>query len=170
MWSPKSLLAYGPEVRHGGTSPAFVRSGLNAPGPDVPPVLLVDDVPADAAASRAILEGGGYRVVEASEGDAVLRLVHGTPMRCVISELYLLCSGGACVVAALKGERDRLPRLRVLVYTRHHSPGDRVWALAAGADGMLHKPASATALLAEVGRLDALRTSARAVAVERGRS
>jgi DNA-binding NarL/FixJ family response regulator len=63
-------------------------------------------------------------------------------------------TGGACVVTALKQERTRLPRLRVLVHTRHTSPADDTWALAAGCDGVLHKPGSADALVREVRRLE----------------
>lgn len=97
-----------------------------------PPVLLIDDVSADAADSRTALETAHYAVVEAADGDAALRLVRATLMRCVVSELYIPCREGPCVIAALRGDRDRLPQVRVLAYTRHH----------AGADGVLHKPAS----------------------------
>jgi CheY-like chemotaxis protein len=75
-------------------------------------------------------------------------------MRLVVAELYIPCAEGACVVTALKQERTRLPRLRVLVHTRHTSPADDAWALAAGCDAVLHKPGSAQALVREVRRLE----------------
>ena len=53
-------------------------------------------------------------------------------MRLVVSELYIPCTEGACVVTALKQERARLPRLRVLAHSRHTGPADDAWALAAG--------------------------------------
>jgi CheY-like chemotaxis protein len=75
-------------------------------------------------------------------------------MRLVVSELYIPCAEGRCVVTALKSDRLRLPRLRVLVHSRHTAPADDAWALAAGCDALLHKPASARALEREVRRLD----------------
>lgn len=125
-----------------------------SPGP--PPVLLVDDLPGDAAASRAVLVAGGYAVAEEADGDAVLRLVRSAVMSCVVSEIYIACAEERCVVTALKADRGRLPRLRVLVYTRHHAPADLAWALDAGSDTVLHKPAASPMLLREVRRLDAL--------------
>jgi CheY-like chemotaxis protein len=135
-------------------------------------VLVIDDGPADATATLARLAGAGYPTVAESDGDAVLRLVRARLMRLVISELYIPCSEGACVVAALKRERDRLPRLRVLVHSRHTTPGDDQWALATGADGVLHKPASTSALLREVRRLggDDVTEPAYGAERDRGRS
>jgi CheY-like chemotaxis protein len=66
------------------------------------------------------------------------------------------------VVTALKQDRARLPRLRVLVHTRNASAADDAWALAAGCDGVLHKPASSETLVREVRRIDGMH------AVERG--
>jgi CheY-like chemotaxis protein len=124
--------------------------------PGGPPILVVDDLADGAALSRAMLEAGGYEVVDEAEGDAVLRLVRSAVMRCVVTEIYIPCAEGRCVVTALKGERRRLPRLRVLVHTRHRSADDLAWALDAGSDGVLHKPAESRVLLREVRRLDAV--------------
>jgi len=121
-----------------------------------PPILLVDDVPVEAADSRAVLEGGGYEVAAESDGNVVLRLVRASLMRCVVSELHIVCAEGPCVVRILKGDRRRLPRLRVLVYTRHTSAADLEWALDTGSDAILYKPAVSGILLREVRRLDAL--------------
>lgn len=74
-------------------------------------------------------------------------------MRMVVSEIYIPCSEGSCVVTALKQDRARLPRLRILVHTRHTSPADVEWALAAGADTIVYKPAQDGALVREVARL-----------------
>ena len=126
------------------------------PPPGVPPILLIDDLPADAAHSRAVLERGGYHVAAESDGDVVLWLARSALVRCVVSELHIACAEGPCVVAVLKRDRRRLPRLPVLVYTRHQSAADFVWALESGSDAVLYKPAAASALLREVRRVDAL--------------
>jgi CheY-like chemotaxis protein len=132
--------------------PAAARPVTSA----APPVLVVDDLPADEARSRATLERGGYRVVAEADGDAVLRRVRASLTRCVVSELHIVCAEGPCVVMVLKGDRHRLPRLRVVVYTRHQSDADRAWALETGSDTILFKPASPAVLLREVRRVDAL--------------
>lgn len=119
-----------------------------------PPVLVVDDDATDTAATLAALAGAGYPTTAECDGDAVLRLVRSEVMRLVVSEIYIPCSEGACLVTALKQERDRLPHLRVLVLTRHTAASDDAWALAAGCSGVLHKPAAAAALLREVRRLE----------------
>ena len=125
-----------------------------------PSVLVVDDDPAGATATQATLAGGGYAVAAEAEGDAVLRLVRTSLVRLVVTELYIPCAEGRCVVAVLKGDRMRLPRLRVLVHTRHTAPVDLEWALGAGADAVVPKPARNELVLREVGRLlDAARVA-----------
>ena len=146
--------------------PGAYGSAIGAPtGP--PPILVIDDEPAAGATTAAHLVAAGYPIAREADGDAVLRLVRARVMRLVISELYVPCAEGRCVVTALKRERTRLPHLRVLVYTRHTTAADDAWALGAGADGVLHKPASNAAIVREVRRLegiDAMEPSERAVA------
>src|SRR5687768_1602685 len=112
---------------------AFGGYGPAAGPPTGPaPVLVIDDEPAGATATLDRLAEVGYPTAAEADGDAVLRLVRAELMRLVVSELYIPCAGGGCVVAALKRERARLPRLRVLVHSRHTTPADDAWALAAG--------------------------------------
>jgi CheY-like chemotaxis protein len=122
------------------------------------PVLVIDDDEAGATTTLGRLAAAGYPTAAEANGDAVLRLVRAELMRLVVSELYIPCAEGRCVVTALKLDRARLPRLRVLVHTRHTTPSDDAWALAAGCDGVLHKPGSAQALVREVRRLDGVDT------------
>ena len=118
-----------------------------------PPVLIIDDDTGDVAKTAAVLAAGGYALTAQARGDAVLRLVRSKLMRLVVSELYIPCTEGRCIVAALKQDRMRLPRLHVLVYTRHATPADVEWALDAGADAVVAKLARDGILLREVGRL-----------------
>ena len=135
--------------------PEFAGDALAraAAASDAPAVLVVDDDPAGSAASQATLAGGGYAVRAEAAGDAALLLVRASLVQLVVSELHVVCAEGPCVVAVIKGDRARLPRLRVLVHTRHHSPADLAWALGAGADAVVPKPAPEGVLLREVGRL-----------------
>jgi CheY-like chemotaxis protein len=128
--------------------------GAHVPHYVAPRVLVIDDDPAGATTTLAWLAGAGYPTVAQPDGDAVLRLVRTEALRLVVSELYVPCAEGACVVTALKRDRTRLPHAYVLVHTRHTTPADDAWALAAGCDAVLHKPASAAAVTREVRRLE----------------
>jgi CheY-like chemotaxis protein len=118
------------------------------------PVLLVDDDPVTALANEALLASAGYQVAREARGDAVLRLVRTMFMRMVVSELYVPCSEGPCVATILGGERQRYPRLRIVVLTGHYRPQDRAWAMASRCDVILAKGAAASGLVREVRRLD----------------
>jgi two-component system phosphate regulon response regulator PhoB len=119
-----------------------------------PPVLIVDDNPAESAVTLATLETGGFAAIAESEGDAALRHARRSLTHLLISELYIPCAEGTCVVTVLKSERTRLPRLQVLVHTRHTSELDTEWALEAGCDALVPKGASADVLVREVRRLE----------------
>jgi CheY-like chemotaxis protein len=138
-------------------------TGLEFPAPVAfrePPVLVVDDDPQGATMTTSILAEGGFRVVGEARGDSVLRLVREAVMRLVVSELYIPSAEGHCVVHALKSDRARLPRLRVLVHTRYTTDADMEFALSAGADAVVLKPSRADVLLREVRRLDGERDAA----------
>ena len=116
--------------------------------------VVIDDDVAEATGTLSVLAGAGYTTAAEADGDAVLRLVRSQVMRLVIAEMYIPCAEGRCVIAALKQDRTRLPRLRVLAYSRHTAPADDAWALGAGCDGVLHKHAPASTLILEVRRLN----------------
>ena len=153
--------------------PTGARAAFHArPGPPAgtAPVLVIDGEPRGATTTMRWLAEAGYPTAAEADGDAVLRLVRAELMRLVVSELYIPCAEGPCVVAALKQERARLPRLRVLVHSRHTTLADDAWGLAAGADGVLHKPASAGALVREVRRLEGADAVEPSAGTDRGRS
>ena len=119
-----------------------------------PPVLVADDSLAESAVTLASLEVAGFAAVAESEGDAVLQRARRSLTRVLISELYVPCAEGGCVVRVLKGERARLPRIQVLVHTRHTTDLDAEWAFAAGCDAFVPKGAPAGVLVREIRRLE----------------
>ena len=121
---------------------------------DAPPVLVVDDDEGAGRKTITRLARGGYAGTAESDGDDALRHVRAELVRLVVSELYVACSEGPCVVTVLKGDRTRLPRLRVLIYTRHERDTDMEWALATGCDALVRKSARNGIFLREVRRLD----------------
>ena len=119
-----------------------------------PPVLVIDDISSDSDVTVAALDDAGFVAVAESEGDAALKHARNNLTALVVSELYVPCAEGACVVTVLKGDRHRLPRLHVLVYTRHTTAADTDWALAAGSDAVVPKGTSPAVLIREVRRLE----------------
>ncbi len=126
-----------------------------------PPVLVVDDDASAELLTLALLADGGYDGSGEADGDAALRHVRASLVRLVVSELYIACAEGPCIVTALKADRTHLPRLRVLVYTQHDTDADLEWAFATGCDGLVRKSAAADIFLREVGRLDGLARASR---------
>lgn len=120
----------------------------------LPPVLVVDDNVAESAVTLASLGAGGFAALAESEGDCALQRARGSITHVMVSELYVPCAEGDCIVRVLKSDRARLPRLLILVHTRHRSALDREWALAAGCDAVVPKGASAAVLVREIRRLE----------------
>jgi len=126
--------------------------GTDVRSPRVPIIVADDDIGAAAATAKS-LSASGYCATSESKGDDVLRRVHRSLTRLVVAELYIPYGEGPCVVTALKRERARIPRLRVIVHTRHMRPVDVEWALASGADAIVYKSAAPEVLIFEVERL-----------------
>lgn len=144
-------------------------AGRPMPRPREPsPLLVVDDLPADLESTLVRLVRAGYSATVASDGDGALRRVRGQPTRLLVAELFVPCTEGPCVVTVLKRERARLPRLRILVLTRHVGAADEAWAIASGAEGVLHKSSGDEALVRELQRLDEMDDAERAVAAPGG--
>ena len=120
----------------------------------LPPVLVVDDNPAESAVTLAALGAGGFAAVAESEGDGALHRSRRSLTHVLVTELYVPCAEGECVVRVVKSERARLPRLIVLVHTRHTTDWDTEWALAAGCDAFVPKGAPAAVLVREIRRLE----------------
>jgi CheY-like chemotaxis protein len=118
------------------------------------PVLVLDDDADERADTMALLTDDGWTAVAESDGDSALRYTRTSLTLLLVSELYIPCAEGLCIVAVLKGDRSRLPRLQILVHTRHTEDPDIEWALAAGCDAIVHKSAAPGVLAREVHRLE----------------
>lgn len=119
----------------------------------LPPVLVVDDNVAESAVTLASLGAGGFAALAEPDGDCALQRARGSLTQVLVSELYVPCAEGDCIVRVLKSDRARLPRVLILVHTRHTTALDREWALAAGCDAVVPKGASAAVLVREIRRL-----------------
>ena len=115
-------------------------------------VLLVD---ADAAV-RARVAGDlaqlDCTILEASDGNAALRVLRENEVRVVLSELYMKTGDDTCLIHAVRSVKA-LGGTRTLAHTRFATSPDREWALRAGADAYLIQPTRPARLRYVVSRL-----------------
>lgn len=113
------------------------------------PALVCDpDAPA-AAALRAVLEGGGFRVQAACTAADALAYAAQRPFDVVITELVLPDHGGVDLFRQLRESSGAA----VIVLSSTSGERDKVRALDAGADDFLTKPLRPGELLARVGAI-----------------
>ena len=110
-------------------------------------VLVVDDDADFRAFVRALLEGGGYRVVEATGADEALNGIAPEPSL-VVLDVAMSPTSGYEVCRVLRARRPDLPIL--FVSGEQTEALDRVAGLTLGADDYLVKPFEPGELLARV--------------------
>ena len=118
-----------------------VREATRSGAPSVR-VLVVDDEPRNRKLLRLLVEREGHTVLEASNGEAALRLLCGPsakPVDVVLLDLMMPGIDGLAVLTEL-AEQGRLPALPVVVVTAMEDRETRSRALALGAIDFLRKP------------------------------
>ncbi|RTG94509.1 DNA-binding response regulator [Thermus scotoductus] len=108
-------------------------------------VLLADDDPALLEVLGAYLEGAGFEVLVAEDGEKALELFPTADL--VILDLMLPKVGGLEVARILRRERPELP---LLILTAKGEEEDRVLGLELGADDYVVKPFSPKEVVARV--------------------
>ena len=122
------------------------------PTAEAPPkatVLVVDDVDENREILGCFLQGKGYHVLEAPDGEAALRIVAEQPIDLMVLDEMMPGLSGTQVLERVRRrfERNRLP---VIMATAKDGPDDVVRALALGANDYVVKPMDLTVLLARV--------------------
>lgn len=110
-------------------------------------ILVIED---DAAIRRGVvdaLEYGGYRTLEAGEGNGGLDLALKANYRLLLLDLVLPGLDGFSILAELKKKR---PGQAVIILSARGEENDRVRGLGLGADDYVMKPFSVRELLARV--------------------
>jgi DNA-binding response OmpR family regulator len=118
--------------------------------------LVIDDDADIRGLLRGLLERAGHRVVEAADGRAGLRALHGEPPDLVILDVTMPELDGW---ATLERIRD-LTDIPVLMLTAHDAELERVRGLKGGADDYVVKPFGRQELVARVHALLRRRQSA----------
>ena len=111
-------------------------------------ILIVEDHPTMREAMRLVLEGEGFEIEEAADGQRALEMVRTDPPDLVFLDMNIPGSSGAEVLAELKGD-PATAGVRVIIVTADGEEG-RERALAMGADEYFTKPFSPITLLQTV--------------------
>jgi len=115
-------------------------------------LLVADDNRLSRELARDILEGAGYRVVEASNGgEALARAVEASP-DLVLLDLEMPVKDGFSVLAELRSD-PRFTGTPVMAVTAKGMQPDRERIAAAGFDACLIKPIGTAELRQRVGEL-----------------
>jgi CheY-like chemotaxis protein len=108
-------------------------------------ILIVEDHPTMREAMRLVLEGEGFAIDEAADGQRALAMVRADPPDLVFLDMNIPGSSGAEVLAEIRGD-PATAGVRVIVVTADGEEG-RERAIAMGADDYFTKPFSPTTLL-----------------------
>jgi CheY-like chemotaxis protein len=111
-------------------------------------ILIVEDHPTMREAMRLVLEGEGFQIDEASDGQAALARVRADPPDLVFLDMNIPGSSGADVLAEIKADPG-MSAVRVIIVTADGEEG-RERAMQMGADEYFTKPFSPIMLLRTV--------------------
>ena len=111
-------------------------------------ILIVEDHPTMREAMRLVLEGEGFDIDEASDGDQALAAVESERPDLVLLDMSIPGISGPDVLAAVRRDPGN-SKVRVIVVTATGEEG-RAAAMAGGADHYFTKPFSPIALLQAV--------------------
>ena len=114
-------------------------------------MLVAEDDAEQRSLYAAILQGAGYRVLEAGDGREAVEIVQRERPGLVLMDVTMPGTSGWNAVRTLKEDVDTMG-VPIIVVTGLVGSFDRDASLAAGADEHLDKPVSPQALLREVRR------------------
>jgi CheY-like chemotaxis protein len=100
-------------------------------------ILLVDDNEDFRSVLKTVLEGKGFLIGEASDGEAALQELGRADYHLAIVDLDMPRMNGLELTRRIKGIRSTFPVMMITAYASFYSPGE---ILAAGVDAFLQKP------------------------------
>jgi CheY-like chemotaxis protein len=115
-------------------------------------ILVAEDNPVNRELLRELLEGRGYAVLEAGDGQQALQMAEAAPPDILLLDLGMPVLDGYATVRKIR-ENPRLANLPVLAVTAYAMRGDREKIMDSGFDGYLSKPINAALMQEEILRL-----------------
>jgi CheY-like chemotaxis protein len=115
-------------------------------------VLIAEDNAVNRELLRELLEGRGYTVLEACDGQEALQMIEEAQPELLLLDIGMPVLDGFAVIRRIR-ENPRLALLPVVAVTAYAMRGDREKILKSGFDGYLSKPLNPSSLTAELDRL-----------------
>jgi len=115
-------------------------------------ILVADDSPTEMRMVVRALEGRGYTIVTAIDGEDAVEKATNLRPRLVVLDIVMPKLNGFQVLRKLKTDGDTKD-IKVLLLSSKSSESDRFWGMKQGADDYITKPFESDALAAAVARL-----------------
>ncbi|HTS60467.1 MAG TPA: response regulator [Candidatus Acidoferrales bacterium] len=114
-------------------------------------ILVVDDSPTERKMVQQALQGKGYNLVWAEDGEEALEKVARQKPDLVLLDIILPRKNGYQVCRQLKTSPET-QNIKVILISSKAQDTDRFWGLKQGADEYLTKPVAAENLAASVAK------------------
>lgn len=102
-------------------------------------ILVVDDSPAHLELMQRAIEGRGWEVLTAADGEQALEKAESRQPDLILLDVVLPKKNGYQVCRQLKqGPATR--RIKIIMVSSKSQDSDRYWGMKQGADGYLTKP------------------------------
>jgi two-component system, cell cycle response regulator DivK len=112
-------------------------------------ILVVEDQEDNRRIIRDLLTSAGYALIEATDGEAGVRLAEAERPDLILMDIQLPLLDGHEATRRIKQDPD-LRHIPVIVVTSYALSGDDAKAMAAGCDAYVAKPFSPRQLLATI--------------------
>jgi CheY-like chemotaxis protein len=120
-------------------------------------VLFVEDSEVNRRVIKEMLRAGGIEMSEAEDGRRGLEMIEANDYDLILMDLRMPGMDGITAIRHLRARDDEKARLPVIVVTADAGPRIDADCKAAGADEVLRKPVSMSALFETIGALLAQR-------------
>jgi twitching motility two-component system response regulator PilH len=114
-------------------------------------ILVVDDSPSELLLMQSALEGRGYEIITASDGDQALRQAVEQHPDLIVLDVILPKKNGFQVCRQLKQGQDT-KGIKIIMVTSKTQESDRFWGFKQGADEYITKPFEPQQLVASIER------------------
>jgi twitching motility two-component system response regulator PilH len=114
-------------------------------------VLVVDDSPTERKMMHQALQGKGYNIVSAADGEEALEKVAQQKPDVVLLDIILPRKNGFQVCRQLKTSPET-QNIKVILISSKTQDTDRFWGLKQGADEYLTKPVEPASIAASVAK------------------
>ncbi len=115
-------------------------------------ILVVDDSPTERRLMISALEGQGYNILTASDGEEALEAAANLNPDLILLDIILPKKNGFQVCRQLKTS-PATKHIKIVLISSKTQDSDRFWGLKQGADEYINKPFENDELLASVVRL-----------------